>query len=245
MDIEIFLTKKQKDKIEAFVLKTKWPPKIIYESEGVEKIVNIMKEFDWDVDDAAMFHIHQDRINSLTEEQKGKIENFIESTSWKSPSDNAGYYQLIKILEAFSWKTNEAVRFHNRRKMTPKEQVESLNNEETEQLNDFLNRMVEGAEPEGSETLATIIEMMESFDWNADTAIAYWETAKKKGRAAFEEMSDKLNDQIKSGELLGTKDDMENQVRQIMKKAENRFDQMLDSTFYDRVYSGIYKKYGL
>ena len=91
------------------------------------------------------------------------MQTFIERTEWIPPVNHVEHYRLIKILEAFDWKVDNATRFHNRRKMTPEEQLDTLSPNEAEQLLDFLKRSGETAEPGDYEKIGVLIEIMESF----------------------------------------------------------------------------------
>ena len=76
--------------------------------------------------------------------------------------------------------------------------------------------------------------------------MTYWETGRLKANAMLEEASCQLDEKIDAGELnTQTKSEAGAYFRQYLGMAKKRSDVIFDKTFYDRVYNGIYKKYGL
>ena len=75
MTQQAIFTDDQFNKIAAFILKTKWPPEMLGEAETRQHLFDIMEGFNWNVEKASTFHLHNDRIKALSENQRTLIAN--------------------------------------------------------------------------------------------------------------------------------------------------------------------------
>lgn len=242
------LTNEQLDKICEFLLAAKWDIPDPDDDESTVQLMNILEEFDWDAQKAAVFHINKQKVEALTEEERNKIDRFLSQTQREKPApgDNAGMTQMINILEAFGWNTEKAVLFHNRQRMNEKERVASLSKEERAIIQVFLNETTWTApEPGDYKGMAKLVRTMDAFDWDTEKAFSYWKTGALKAEAAYRKVFQIVFDKVEAGELQKGTKESEDYIKGIKEEATKAYRQAVDKAFHDQVHNRIDKKLGL